>query len=206
MNSHVRSAGKRGFHRLESRVATAACWHPRRRCAPLATETTASPTTTAPGRQAWAHCRWAVFMGWSLPCRPAPSVTPTSSPSVPVGSRAADTCHARPGNAIFWLRSAARAVAGAVEMPIPYPQLLRMSYLLAIIVPPLAILMQGRPLQAIFNGLLWLGGLLFILLPFVAGQAAWLIAVIWSVAVVYNRRQDARDRRLIDEALRRQRE
>jgi len=81
-----------------------------------------------------------------------------------------------------------------------------MSYLLAIIVPPLAILMQGRPLQAIFNALLWLGGLLFILLPFVAGQAAWLIAVIWSVAVVYNRRQDAHDRRLIDEALRRQRE
>lgn len=91
-------------------------------------------------------------------------------------------------------------------MPIPYPQLPCMSYLLAIIVPPLAILMQGRPLQAIFNGLLWLGGLLFILLPFVAGQAAWLIAVIWSVAVVYNRRQDARDRSLIDEALRRQRE
>lgn len=133
-------------------------------------------------------------------------MTPTSSPSVPFGSRAADICHARPGNAIFWLRSAARAVACAVEMPIPYPQLPSMSYLLAIIVPPLAILMQGRPLQAIFNGLLWLGGLLFILLPFVAGQAAWLIAVIWSVAVVYNRRQDARDRRLIDEALRRQRE
>jgi hypothetical protein len=81
----------------------------------------------------------------------------------------------------------------------------RMSYLLAILVPPLALLLQGRPFQAIFNGLLWLGGLLFILLPFVAGQAAWLIAVIWAVAVVYNRRQDTRDRRLIDEALRRQR-
>jgi hypothetical protein len=79
-----------------------------------------------------------------------------------------------------------------------------MSYLLAILVPPLAILLQGRPFQAVFNGLLWLGGLLFILLPFVAGQAAWLVAVIWAVAVVYNRRQDARDRRLIDDALRRQ--
>ncbi|WP_137179641.1 YqaE/Pmp3 family membrane protein [Roseomonas sp. AR75] len=77
-----------------------------------------------------------------------------------------------------------------------------MSYLLAIVLPPLAILLQGRPFQAVFNGLLWLGGLLFILLPFVAGQAAWLIAVIWAVAVVYNRRQDARDRRLINEALR----
>jgi hypothetical protein len=79
-----------------------------------------------------------------------------------------------------------------------------MSYLLAILVPPLAILLQGRPFQAVFNGLLWLGGLLFILLPFVAGQTAWLVAVIWAVAVVYNRRQDTRDRRLVEDALRRQ--
>ena len=78
-----------------------------------------------------------------------------------------------------------------------------MAYLLAILVPPLALLLQGRPFQAVFNGMLWLGGLLFILLPFVAGQAAWLVAVIWAVAVVYNRRQEARDRRLIDAALRR---
>jgi hypothetical protein len=109
-----------------------------------------------------------------------------------------------PAMLVFGPAPAARAVAGAVELPIPNCR--ACPNLLAIIVPPLAILMQGRPLQAIFNALLWLGGLLFILLPFVAGQAAWLIAVIWSVAVVYNRRQDARDRRLIDEALRRQRE
>lgn len=78
-----------------------------------------------------------------------------------------------------------------------------MSYLLAILVPPLAILLQGRPFQAVFNGLLWIGGLLFILLPFVAGQAAWLLAVIWAIVVVYNRRSEARDRRMIEEALRR---
>lgn len=77
-----------------------------------------------------------------------------------------------------------------------------MMYLLAIAVPPLAIMLQGRPFQALFNGLLWFGSLLFILLPFVAGQAGWLIAVIWAVAVTYNRRQDARDRRLIQDALR----
>jgi len=79
-----------------------------------------------------------------------------------------------------------------------------MSYLLALLVPPLAILLQGRPFQAIFNGLLWLGGLLFILLPFVAGQAAWLIAVVWALMVVHGRRQEARDRRMVDDALRRQ--
>ncbi len=78
-----------------------------------------------------------------------------------------------------------------------------MSYLLAILVPPLAILFQGRPFQAVFNALLWLGGLIFILLPFVVGQGAWLLAVIWAVLVVHGRRSEARDRRLIDEALRR---
>lgn len=77
-----------------------------------------------------------------------------------------------------------------------------MTYLLAIAVPPLALLLQGRPFQAVFNGLLWLGSLLFILLPFVAGQAGWLLAVIWAIAVTYNRRQDVRDRRLIAEAMR----
>jgi hypothetical protein len=78
-----------------------------------------------------------------------------------------------------------------------------MSYLLAILVPPLALLLQGRPFQAVFNAMLWIGGLVFILLPFVAGQAAWLVAVIWAVAVVHNRRGEQRDRRMIDEALRR---
>lgn len=77
-----------------------------------------------------------------------------------------------------------------------------MMYLLAVIVPPLAILLQGRPFQAVFNALLWIGGLLFILLPFVAGQAAWLLAVVWAVALTYNRRQEARDRRLIQAAMR----
>lgn len=80
-----------------------------------------------------------------------------------------------------------------------------MMYLLAIAVPPLALMLQGRPFQAILNALLWFGSLLFILLPFVAGQAGWLVAVIWAVAVTYNRRQDARDRRLIEEALRAER-
>lgn len=79
-------------------------------------------------------------------------------------------------------------------------------YLLSIVVPPLAIMLQGRPFQAIFNGLIWFGSLLFILFPFVAGQAGWLVAVIWAVAVTYNRRAEARDRRMIDEAVRRDRQ
>jgi hypothetical protein len=80
-----------------------------------------------------------------------------------------------------------------------------MSYLLAILVPPLAILLQGRPFQAVFNGLLWLGSLLFIVFPFVAGQAGWLVSVAWAGLVVHSRRSEDRDRRLIEQALRRQR-
>jgi hypothetical protein len=78
-----------------------------------------------------------------------------------------------------------------------------MSYLLAFLVPPLAILFQGRPFQAILNGLLWVCSLLLIILPFVAGQAGWLLAVIWALAVVHNARSEARDRRLVEDALRR---
>lgn len=78
-----------------------------------------------------------------------------------------------------------------------------MMYLLAVIVPPLAILLQGRPFQALFNAALWVGGLLFILLPFVAGQLAWGVAVVWALMVVHGRRQEARDQRMINEALRR---
>lgn len=78
-----------------------------------------------------------------------------------------------------------------------------MMYLLALLVPPLAILFAGKPFQAVFNAVLWVGGLLFILLPFVAGQAAWGIAVIWALAVVHGRRGEARDRRMVEDALRR---
>ncbi len=91
--------------------------------------------------------------------------------------------------------------AGAARDHLP----LDMSYLLAILVPPLSLLLQGRPFQAVFNGMLWLGSLVFILLPFVAGQLGWLVAVIWAVVVVHNRRSEERDRRLIEAALRRQR-
>lgn len=75
-------------------------------------------------------------------------------------------------------------------------------YVLAVIVPPLAILLSGRPFQAVFNALLWIGALLFILLPFVAGQVSWLIAVVWAILVVRDRNMQARDRRLVEEAYR----
>ena len=74
-------------------------------------------------------------------------------------------------------------------------------YLLALLVPPLAILLAGRPFQAVFNALLWLAGLVLLILPFVPGLLTWALAVLWAVLVVRSRKQEARDRRLIETAL-----
>jgi len=80
-----------------------------------------------------------------------------------------------------------------------------MMYLLAFLVPPLALLLSGRPFQAVFNGLLWVLGLVLLLLPFVPGLPLLGIVVLWALVVVHSRKQEARDRRLVDEALRRDR-
>jgi hypothetical protein len=78
-------------------------------------------------------------------------------------------------------------------------------YLLAILVPPLAILLAGRPFQAVFNALLWLSGLALLVLPFVPGLMTWALAVLWAFLVVRGRKQEARDRRLVEDALTRDR-
>ncbi len=80
-----------------------------------------------------------------------------------------------------------------------------MMYLLALVVPPLAVLLSGRPFQAVFNGILWVLGLLLLLLPFVPGLPILGIVVLWALLVVHNRKQAARDRRLVDDAVRRDR-
>jgi hypothetical protein len=78
-------------------------------------------------------------------------------------------------------------------------------YLLAILVPPLAILLSGRPFQAVFNAILWIAGLVLLILPFVPGLMTWALAAAWAVVVVRARKQEARDRRLVDDALARDR-
>ena len=78
-------------------------------------------------------------------------------------------------------------------------------YLLALILPPLAILLSGRPFQAVINALLWVLGLILLILPFVPGLFTWGIAALWAVLVVRGRRQEVRDRRLVEDALARDR-
>lgn len=82
---------------------------------------------------------------------------------------------------------------------------LHTMYLLAILLPPLAILLSGRPFQAVFNAILWVAGLLLMILPFVPGLLTWALAAAWAVLVVRDRRREQRDRRLIEEAVARDR-
>jgi hypothetical protein len=51
---------------------------------------------------------------------------------------------------------------------------------------------------------LWLIGLVLLILP-VSGVFVWGAAVLWAFLVVHARRSEARDRRLIEDALRRER-
>jgi hypothetical protein len=80
-----------------------------------------------------------------------------------------------------------------------------MMYLLAFVLPPLAILLSGRPFQAVFNGLLWALGLVLTILPFLVGLPLVGLAILWALMAVHGRNQAARDRRLVDDALRRDR-
>ncbi len=80
-----------------------------------------------------------------------------------------------------------------------------MLYLVALLVPPLAILLSGRLFQAVFNALLWVLGLALLVLPFVPGLMTWAVAVVWAVLVVRSRRAEARDRRLVEDAVARDR-
>ena len=76
-----------------------------------------------------------------------------------------------------------------------------MPYLLAFLVPPLAVLLAGRPFQAVFNALLWALGLVLLVLPFVPGLMTWGLAILWAVLVVRSRKQALRDRRLVESAI-----
>lgn len=64
-----------------------------------------------------------------------------------------------------------------------------MLYLVALILPPLAILICGKPFQAVFNLLLILAG--FLLFPL------WILVPIHSLLVVSSRNADKRTDRIV---------
>ncbi|WP_138379590.1 YqaE/Pmp3 family membrane protein [Luteithermobacter gelatinilyticus] len=70
-----------------------------------------------------------------------------------------------------------------------------MIYVLAFLIPPLALLFQGKIFQAIFNALIWGVGLFFVLL---GGWILWAIAVGHAIFVVHGARADARTQKIVD--------
>ena len=70
-----------------------------------------------------------------------------------------------------------------------------MIYLVAILIPPLALLFKGKIFQAIFNGILWILGLVFLLL---GGFILWGITVIWAIIVVKGENDDERTQKIVD--------
>ena len=77
-----------------------------------------------------------------------------------------------------------------------------MIYLVAIFLPPLALLIYGKIFQAILNLLICLLaivlGLIFILLPGAPFVILWGIAVLHAVLAVNSAKQDARAREVAD--------
>lgn len=57
-----------------------------------------------------------------------------------------------------------------------------MLYLLALLIPPLALLLTGKPFQAIFSAVIWI--LAWVLAIFGAGFVVWLVLAIWAIMVV----------------------
>ena len=69
-----------------------------------------------------------------------------------------------------------------------------MHYLLALLLPPIAILFAGKPFQAIFNLVFFVIGLFFFLL---GGGLLSLLCIIHAFFVVHGRKQDKRDEKII---------
>ncbi len=77
-----------------------------------------------------------------------------------------------------------------------------MIYLLAIVLPPLALLLYGRVLQAIINLVIWLAAVIVFVasLTLLAGLSAalWLVCVVHAILVINRVQNDRRNRALID--------
>lgn len=70
-----------------------------------------------------------------------------------------------------------------------------MIYLVAILIPPLALLYKGKIFQAIFNAVFWLVGLVFLL---VGGVILWGLTVVWAIVVVKGANDDERTQKIVD--------
>ena len=70
-----------------------------------------------------------------------------------------------------------------------------MIYFVAILIPPLALLIEGKIFQAIINAVFWILGIVFVIL---GGFILWAITIIHAVIVVHGARSDARTQKIVD--------
>jgi len=70
-----------------------------------------------------------------------------------------------------------------------------MIYFLAIVLPPVALLIEGKIFQAIINAVFWILGLVLFLL---GGFILLGITMIHAVIVVHGSRSDARTQKIVD--------
>jgi len=73
-----------------------------------------------------------------------------------------------------------------------------MIYLLAIICPPLALLLKGKIFQAIFNGILWALSIVLFVISFGALSLIWILTVIWAIVAVKGANDDERTQQIVD--------
>ena len=79
-----------------------------------------------------------------------------------------------------------------------------MSYLLALIIPPVAIFIAGKPIQGIINAIIFVISILVFIGTLGFGSflsfPLWVVAVIHALFVVHGNRNDQRTRDLISAA------
>lgn len=73
-----------------------------------------------------------------------------------------------------------------------------MIYLIAIICPPLALLLKGKIFQALFNGIIWIVSVVLAIISLGALSLMWFISVIWAILAVKSARDDERHDEIVD--------
>ena len=81
----------------------------------------------------------------------------------------------------------------------PAPHLEPMIYLVAIFCSPLALLLAGKPISALFNLILYILSIVLwvTLLFWHAGLLLWALAVLHAVFAIHDTRADRRARRVV---------
>lgn len=70
-----------------------------------------------------------------------------------------------------------------------------MTYAFGILLPPVGLLLAGKPVQAFLNAVLFLTGLVLSVV-FGLGLLIWAAAIVWACAAIHDKRVRQRDRRL----------